>query len=134
MGLYDDKLNPTYEIVSVAFLPIKSVKIKCVIIKGVKKRRQKKAPKKSPRTKNCTWASVNREIMFQGRKKQNHRWYAIAVLINILLILQKIVTKKRKNIDKWRLFYGLCDPTRPDSTRCDLTRCDLNNHGGRRRC
>ena len=42
MGLYDDKLNPTYEIVLVAFLPIKSVKIKCVIIKGVKKRRQKK--------------------------------------------------------------------------------------------
>ena len=42
MGLYDDKLNPTYEIVLVAFLPIKSVKIKYVIIKGVKKRRQKK--------------------------------------------------------------------------------------------
>ena len=42
MGLYDDKLNPTYEDVLVAFLPIKSVKIKCVIIKGVKKRRQKK--------------------------------------------------------------------------------------------
>jgi hypothetical protein len=43
MGLYDDKLNPTYEDVLVAFLPIKSVKIKCVIIKGVKIRRQKKA-------------------------------------------------------------------------------------------
>ena len=42
MGLYDDKLNPTYEVVLVAFLPIKSVKIKCVIIKGVKKRSQKK--------------------------------------------------------------------------------------------
>ena len=35
MGLYDDKLNPTYEDVLVAFLPIKSVKIKCVKIKGV---------------------------------------------------------------------------------------------------
>ena len=107
MGLYDDKLNPTYEDVLVAFLPIKSVKIKYVIIKGAKK---------SPCTKNCTWASVNREIMFQGRKKQYHRWYAIAVLINILQISQKIVAEKRKNIDKWRLFYGLCDPTRPDLT------------------
>jgi len=38
MGLYDDKLNPTYEDVLVAFLPIKSVKIKYVIIKGAKKK------------------------------------------------------------------------------------------------
>lgn len=38
MGLYDDKLNTTYEVVLVAFLPIKSVKIKCVVIKGAKKK------------------------------------------------------------------------------------------------
>ena len=43
MGLYDDKLNPNYEDILVAFLPIKSVKIKCVIIKGVKKKAPKKA-------------------------------------------------------------------------------------------
>jgi hypothetical protein len=43
MGLYDDKLKPTYEAVLVALLSIKSVKIKCVIIKGVKIRRPKKA-------------------------------------------------------------------------------------------
>ena len=42
MGLYDDKLNPTYEDVLVAFLPIKSVKIKQVILKGVKKGAKKK--------------------------------------------------------------------------------------------
>jgi hypothetical protein len=35
--------------------------------------------------------------------------YAIAVLINILPIAQKIVAEKRKNIDKWRMFYGLLD-------------------------
>ena len=38
MGLYDDRLNPTYQVVLVALLPIKSVKIKCVIIKGAKKK------------------------------------------------------------------------------------------------
>jgi hypothetical protein len=43
MGLYDDKLNPTYEAVLLALLPIKSVKIKCVIIKGAKIRHPKKA-------------------------------------------------------------------------------------------
>ena len=38
MGLYDDKLTPTYKIVLVAFLPIKSVKIKCVKKKPMHKK------------------------------------------------------------------------------------------------
>ena len=50
MGLYDDKLNPTYEDVLVAFLPIKSVKIKQVILKGVKKGAKKKPMHKKLRT------------------------------------------------------------------------------------
>jgi hypothetical protein len=42
MGLCDDKPNPTYEIVLVAFLPIKSVKIKCVTKKTLKKVQEQK--------------------------------------------------------------------------------------------
>ena len=112
MGLYDDKLNPTYEDVLVAFLPIKSVKIKYVIIKGAKKK---------PMHKKLHMGVSKQRDYVSGEEETNHRVYAIAVLINILLISQKIVAEKRKNIDKWRLFYGLCDPTRPDPTRPDVT-------------
>ena len=57
--------------------------------------------KKRPICKLYIWARVNREIKFQGRKKQNLKSYAIAKFIKIHLNNQNIIANNAKFISPY---------------------------------
>jgi hypothetical protein len=60
--------------------------------------------KKGPLCRDCKRARVNREIKFQGRKKQNLCVYAIAKFIKIHLNNKNIIANNAKFIGS---FHGI---------------------------
>ena len=124
MGLYDDKLNPTYEIVLVAFLPIKSVKIKYVIIKGAKKK---------PMHKKLHMGVSKQRDYVSGEEETKSPVVCHCGIDKYTADFTKDCCRKKKKYRQMANAFTVW-VTRPQSTRCDLTQCDLNNHGSRRSC